>query len=84
MELAKILLLLNATTILACILPLGMLTFVLLHKLAWPTFSRLIYPLSRHKVLSNRKFLVPVGTLCLTFALNLEHVGAKELLKLLS
>lgn len=73
---------LDATTLMACILPIGMLVVVLIHKLLWPLLSRVIYPLTRYKVLSNRKVLIPVGTLCLTFALHLESVGAKELLKL--
>jgi hypothetical protein len=75
---------LDAATLLACILPIGMLFVVLVHKLLWPLLSRVIYPISRYQVLSNRKVLVPIGTLCFTFALNLEHVGTKELLKLVS
>jgi hypothetical protein len=35
-------------------------------------------------LIANRKALIPVGALALTFAFNLEKVGAKELLKLLA
>lgn len=67
-----------------CLLPLAVVVFVLLHWLLWPLLSRLISPFSRYKIITNRKTLIAIGCLCMTFAFNLEHVGAKEVLKLLS
>jgi hypothetical protein len=75
---------LNASTVVYCLIPVAVLLAVLGHQLVWPLLSRLLYPLASRKVITNRKVLIPLGTLALTFAFNLEHVGAKELLKLLS
>jgi hypothetical protein len=74
----------NLTTIIYCLIPDLLLAVLLLHMLLWPTVSRLIYPLTRYRIVSNRKTLIAVGTLCTTFALHVEHVGIKEVLKLLS
>ena len=79
-----VIVILNATTILYCLAPLIVFIIVIGHKLLWPSLSRVLYPLSRYKVVTNRKVTIPVGTLCLSAAFNLEHIGAKELLKLLS
>jgi hypothetical protein len=67
----------NTTTIILCAIPTVMLMGLVLHKLVWPILSRLICPLSRHNI-SNRKVLVSVGSLCLAFALNLEHTGGER------
>jgi len=75
---------LNLTTALFCSVPVIFLAGILLHWCLWPIISRVIYPLSRHKIVTNRKVLLSIGTLCLIFAFRLEHVGAKELLKLFS
>lgn len=72
----------NFTTALLCLIPAVMLIFLLLHKFMWPVLSRLISPLHRFKIVTNRKALVSVGSLCLTFALNIAQVGIKEILKL--
>jgi hypothetical protein len=74
----------NFMTGVLCVIPAFMLLFLLLHKVIWPLLSRAIYSLYRNNVIANRKVLISVGCLCLTFALNIEQVGAKELLKLLS
>jgi hypothetical protein len=74
----------NLTTSLMCFIPVTMLVGLVAHKMMWPVLGRLINAFARNKIFTNRKLLVSVGTLCLTFAFNLEHVGAKELLKLLS
>jgi hypothetical protein len=75
---------LNLTTALFCSIPVILLTGIFLHWCLWPILSRIIYSLSRHKVITNRKALLSLGTLCLVFAFRLEHVGAKEILKLFS
>jgi len=82
--LSLLLMCMNMTTLIYCATPIFCLGVILLHKLVWPFLSRIAYPVVRHRLIGNRKVLVPVGVLCLTFAFNLEHVGAKELLKLLS
>jgi hypothetical protein len=79
-----VIVILNATTILYCLAPIFVFIIVIAHKLLWPSLSRVLYPLSRYQVVTNRKVTVPVGTVCLSVAFNLEHIGAKELLKLLS
>jgi hypothetical protein len=71
---------LNSMTAILCLLPALVLVVVLLHKLLWPTLSRLIYPLCRFAIVTNRKVLVTVGTICFTVGLNLEHVGWRFLL----
>ena len=74
----------NFTTALLCLIPAVMLIFLLFHNLMWPTLGRIIYPLCRYKIVTNRTVLISLGSLCATYTLNLEHIGAKELLKLLS
>lgn len=44
----------------------------------------MLYPVASRRVIKNKKVLIPLGTLALKFVFNLEHVGAKEILKLLS
>jgi hypothetical protein len=83
-RLASFLLMMNVPTLLSCVLPLLMLIVIFIHRLIWPLLSRILYPLTRHKIVTNRKVLIPVGTLCLTFAFNIEHVGLKEILKMFS
>lgn len=76
--------LMNLATTLYCLIPTAMLAIVLLHKITWPTLGRLTYPLCRHRVVSNKKVLISIGTLCLVLAFNLEHIGIKEFIKLFS
>jgi len=76
--------LLNFTTVIYCALPMCVLILLLVHKAIWPTMSRVLYPLSRYKLLTNQKAMTALGCLAWTFAFNIEQVGAKELLKLLS
>jgi hypothetical protein len=75
---------LNISTAILCLIPVAMLAVILIHKIIWPTLGRLLYPIASRRIVTDRKILIPIGTLALTFAFNLEHVGAKELLKLLS
>jgi hypothetical protein len=74
----------NFATSLYCFLPLLLLVVILLHRIMWPILARIIYPLCRYKFFTNRKMLIPLGALCLTFAFNLERVGLKELMKMVS
>jgi hypothetical protein len=74
----------NCANVAMCLVPGLMFLFVLLHRVLWPTLSRLFYPVASRNVITNSKVLVSVGTLCLTFAFNLEHVGLQQFLKLLS
>ena len=73
---------LNFTTAMLCLIPALMITVAVLHRLLWPTLSRLIYPLSRHRIVSNRKALIAVSSLCVMLAFNLRHVGVEDILNL--
>lgn len=83
MELTE-LIFLNVSTCILFLIPVATLIVVFIHKLIWPVLSRLLYPIASRRIVTNRKVLIPLGILALTFAFNLEHVGAKELLKLLA
>lgn len=72
----------NVSTALLCVAVAIFLFTALAHKIVWPVLSRLFYPLASKKILTNKKILIPAGTLALTFAFGLERVGAKEILKL--
>jgi hypothetical protein len=76
--------LLNISTVLLCLVPASMLVVVLIHKLIWPLLSRLLYPVASRKVITNRKALVSVGSLCVLYALNPLQVGIKDILKVVS
>jgi hypothetical protein len=78
------LMMLNLSTFFICLIPAAMLVVVLSHKLLWPVLSRLLYPVASRKVITNRKALVPVGSLCLLYAMNVAQVGVKDVLKLFS
>jgi len=73
--------LLNITTSVFSLIPALFVIALLLHFIAWPLLSKLLYPLPRHGVVGSRKTLSAVGVLALTFAFNLEHV---DFLKLVS
>jgi hypothetical protein len=75
---------LNGTTGFYCLFPVLMLVVVLAHRLIWPTLARLLYAVSRNHILVNRKALATIGGMGITVAFDLEHVGIKEILKLLS
>jgi hypothetical protein len=75
---------LDLTTFFYALVPAVVLFGLLLHKLFWPVLSRAIYPVARHKIFVNQKAMAAVGILAFTFAFGLEHVGAKEILKLFS
>jgi hypothetical protein len=74
----------NTPTAFFCFVPTALLAVLLIHRLMWPLLGRLLYPVAARRIITDKKVLIPVGTLALTFALGLEHVGAKELLKLFS
>lgn len=74
----------NLSTMLYCLVPGAILLGLLLHRLIWPLLSRLLYPLSRYSIIARSKSLAAVGALCFTFAFNLEKIGIKEILKMLS
>jgi hypothetical protein len=75
---------LNLSTTLYCFIPMISLAVVLVHRVTWPILSRAIYPFCRHRFLVNRKVLLAVGSICFTFAFDIEQVGARGLLKLFS
>jgi hypothetical protein len=77
-------LLFNTFTVIYLIGPVFIFTGLLAHRAFWPTLCRMLYPLSRFKLLANRKAMGALGCLAWTFAFNIETVGAKELVKLLS
>jgi hypothetical protein len=70
----------NFTTALLCLIPAIILALLLLHKLLWPFLSRMLSPFSRYKIITNKKALLAIGTVAMTIAFNLEHVGWKFLL----
>jgi hypothetical protein len=57
------------------------LVFVLLHRLLWPTFGRLLYPLARYQVVRNHKIMAAVGTGCFVFAFPLMPSAVKHILE---
>jgi hypothetical protein len=73
----------NLTILIYVAAPLFALVGVMLHRLLWPMLSHVAYPLSRYKIVSNRKLLVTLSGLTLGYAFQLESIGARELLKLL-
>ena len=78
------LLALNESTAYCVLLPLISIGVVVIIKMWWPSVARFIYPFSRFRFISNRKLLIGLGLLSFTIAFNLEKVGVKEILKLLS
>jgi hypothetical protein len=74
----------NIATALMCQIPALVLCVVLLHRWIWPVFGRLLYPVASRRIVTNRKLLVPVGSLCLLYAMVPGDVGLKDVLKLLS
>jgi len=76
-------LLLNSTTAMYCLIPFLFLAVLFVHKMLWPLLSRLLYPVVSRKVITNRKLLYSIASLSITYAFNLEQVGLKELVKLL-
>jgi hypothetical protein len=73
---------LNVTTLFYCLVPVVALALVLAHRLAWPFLSRLLYPIASEKVLGNRKVLIPIASLCLSYALIGGHITLDSILKL--
>ena len=65
-------------------LPFLLLVAILLHRVMWPILARLLYPSSQRRMLVNRKTMLALGCLLMTFAFNLERVGLKAVLKLFS
>ena len=74
---------LNITTGIICLIPAAFLFVVLFHRMIWPILSRLLYPIASRKVVTNRKLMLTIASLCLTYAFNLETIGLKELIKVL-
>jgi hypothetical protein len=74
----------NISTTLFCVIPILMLLGIILHRAIWPITSRVLYPLTRYKLMGNRKALVAVGSLCAFYALKPSDVGLKDVLKLFS
>jgi len=70
----------NVFTGLASFLFSIVLVFVLIHKVLWPTISRLIYPLARFEIVRNHTLMASVGTACLTFASPLMWSPIKNIL----
>jgi hypothetical protein len=79
----SVLLLLNVTTALYCVIPAIMLGIILLHKITWPTLSRVIYPLCRYKSVSNRIALLATASLCTTLAIHPAALDLEKILKFL-
>jgi hypothetical protein len=61
---------LNVVTMVYCLIPVVLLAVVLLNKVLWPLASRMLYPLSRYKIVTNRKVLIAIGSLLLILAIH--------------
>ena len=81
---AAMLLLMNITTVVLCMLPIFVLIFLLLHRLFWPSLSRLLYPVASRRIVTNHKALISIGSASLLYAANIPQEGFKGVLKLLS
>jgi hypothetical protein len=58
----------DVNTLIYCLVPALVLFALILHRLLWPLLPRFTYPLLDNKVLSERKFLIPIGTVALSIA----------------
>lgn len=74
----------NATTVIYCAIPAIVLFVLLAHRAFWPLLSRTLYPFARFRILVNTKAMAAVGSLAFTLAFDLERIGLKELLKLVT
>lgn len=72
----------NLTTAFFSLIPIAVIVGLLFHLIAWPVLSKLLYPGVRYGLVGSRKTLAAIAVVAFTFAFNLEHDGAKELLKL--
>jgi hypothetical protein len=67
-----------------CLLPTALFIMIILHRPLWSFVARVIYQGVEANIVTSKKVLLPVGSLALAYAFNLQEVGAKELLKLLA
>jgi hypothetical protein len=84
MSLSSSLFLLNVSSVLFTLMPAAVLAFVLLNRLFWPLIARLVYPLGRYAIVSNKAVLKAAGCAGIAIAFNLEKVGwdlLKDMLK---
>jgi len=72
MAAAGLLMFLNGTTLIYCLVPAAALFGLVLHKLSWPLVARFIYPLLDFHVFQNRKILIPLGTAALGVGLGAD------------
>lgn len=77
-----ILLLFDASVLSITLVPLIGLLVVLLHRAFWPVAARLVYPLARHRVVSNRKAMIALSVLCFGHAFGAERKLLEATLKL--
>ena len=69
----------DEVTCLYCVVPCIVLFGLVIHKILWPLLARFTYPLLDFKVLTERKFLIPIGTVA--FALAFGYTTVSDLLK---
>ena len=81
-DIGYLLCLTNATTTLYCLVPMLVLLVVLLHRISWPTLSRMLYPLSRFNLLLNKKAMVALGSFLSVVAFLPSQVRLEKFLKL--
>jgi hypothetical protein len=74
---------LNVSTFVYCVGPVALLAAIVLHRMLWPTLGRGTYAALRYRLLSNKKFLLGLGCLLMSIALNLEKIAIKDFVKLL-
>jgi hypothetical protein len=66
-------------TYLYCIVPGIVLSGLVIHKSIWPLMARITYLLLDYKVLTDRKYLIPIGAMALGIAFGLATF--KEMLE---
>lgn len=61
---------LNICSLVYALVPCAVLCFLALHRTFWPGVARLVYAVSRNRILTNKKFLIAAGVLCFALAFN--------------
>jgi hypothetical protein len=74
----------NISTSIICLIPVALLIVVLLHKLTWPLFSRLLYIVAARRVIENKRAMVLIGGLLTFYAIYPDPINTNNILKLFS
>jgi hypothetical protein len=74
---------LSLSTALLCLLPAFLLFVLLIHRIFWPAVSRVVYPLARYQIVTQRKVLFPLAIICISYGLGITSLFAPMLGKAL-